>query len=221
MRNEQLLTQHEPQTRTTAGFHAERCQKRISGKDRRERLLETAATQFAITGLHGTTTAALAKAAAISEPILYLHFGSKDQLFREAVEHNVDKRLRALNALLAPVADQHPIDCVASMAEATVLVCVSDVSNAILTNWALLEAPEFAADLHRREIGDICSIWDRLLAARFSAISLGLVPYTVHACLAYGYWLASLRHNTQTAAPLAREFAAGIARAASAFISRL
>ena len=69
---------------TTAGAQA----KRLAGPNRRAQVLRTASAQFAITGLHGTTTLALAKAAGISEAILYVHFGNKTQLFREAVEIN-------------------------------------------------------------------------------------------------------------------------------------
>lgn len=201
---------------------AERSPRRLSGPDRRAQLLETAAAEFAATGLHGTTTAALAKAAGISEPVLYLHFESKDRLFREAVEYNIETRLRALNARLSSVARENLADCVAGMAESTVSVCVSGAANAALTNWALLEAPEYAVDLHRREAGLVGSMWESQLEQRFprsrsrAVLSMRLIPYAVQSCLAYGSWLAALRHSEHSAAPLARQFAAWIAQAASA-----
>ena len=184
-------------------------------------MLEAAATQFALTGLHGTTTAALAKAAGISEPVLYLNFDSKDRLFRDAVEQNIGERLRTLRSRLAFVAGRNPIECIARMAEATVIACVSGRANAILTNWALLEAPEYAIDLHRQEAGAVCLMWEHQLNERYpeswsSTISIGLVHQAAHACLAYGLWLAALRHTRDTAAALAGEFAERVAQATAA-----
>jgi len=211
-------------TGTAPGTSVERCPRRLSCQDRRAQLLEIAATQFAITGLRGTTTAALAKAARITEPVLYLHFESKDRLFREVVENNIEIRLRTIDARLASVAHGRLADCIESMAEVTVTACVSDTSNALLTNWALLEAPEYAVDLHRREVGCVSFMWERCLAERFpesrsrGVLSMHLVPYPVHPCLAYGLWLAALRHSPQSAAPLVHHFAARVAQAAAALV---
>lgn len=54
---------------------------RMRAKDRRRQLLEVAAELFASRGYRGTTTAELAKAAGITEPILYRHFKNKLDLF--------------------------------------------------------------------------------------------------------------------------------------------
>jgi len=59
----------------TVGARAER----LAGPKRRARVLRTASAQFALTGLHGTPALTLAKAADISEAILYVHFGDKTQ----------------------------------------------------------------------------------------------------------------------------------------------
>ena len=85
---------------TTAGAEA----KRPAGPNRRARVLRTASAQFAMTGLHGTSTLTLAQATGISEAILYGHFGSKIQLFREAVEINIETRLRSLDSHLSSIA---------------------------------------------------------------------------------------------------------------------
>jgi AcrR family transcriptional regulator len=199
----------------------ERRAERISGADRRERLLETAGGEFAFKGLRGTTTAALAERAGISEPVLYIHFENKDRLFKEAVERGIEKRLRLLEAMFARLSSRTLIDCVESMAEATVAVCISEATNAVLTEWALLEAPEHAVELHRKEVGSVCLLWERRLAECIAdlrsraLISMRVVPYAVQACIAYGFWLAALRHSPATAGPLGRQFAEGIALAAA------
>ena len=202
---------------TTAGAQA----KRLAGPNRRAQVLRTASAQFAITGLHGTTTLALAKAAGISEAILYVHFGNKTQLFREAVEINTEARLRSLDSHLSSIAAENQIDWIESMAEATMMVCLTGAANAILMNWALLEVPEFATDLYRNEIGSVRILWDREVTRRFPAsrtreiVSLHIVPYAVNSCLAHGLWLATLKHTPESAEPLARQFAISLAKSAS------
>lgn len=59
---------------------------RMRAKDRRRQLLEVAAGLFAVRGFRGTTTAELAKAAGITEPILYRHFDNKLDLFITLIE---------------------------------------------------------------------------------------------------------------------------------------
>ena len=200
---------------------AEARAKRLAGPKRRAQVLRTASAQFAITGLHGTTTLTLAQAAGISEPILYAHFGNKTELFREAVEINTEKRLRSLDSHLSSIVAENPTDWIEKTAEATIMVCLTGAANAILMSWALLETPEFATDLYRDEIGSVRILWDREVARRFpvsrtrETVALHIVPYTVNTCLAHGLWLATLRHTPESAGPLGRQFAISIAKLAS------
>ena len=55
--------------------------------ERRLSLIETAIRVFAEGSYRGTTTAEIARAAGISEPILYRHFGSKRDLYLAALDH--------------------------------------------------------------------------------------------------------------------------------------
>lgn len=225
MRQHSALTPPEAGLRNTTETESGRCPKRLAGADRRTQVLAVAAAQFAMTGLHGTTTEALAIAAGISEPILYVHFASKECLFRAAVEANAANRLAVLAVRLALIPPVGLVHCIQSMAEATVAVCVYEPSTAVLTNWALLETPEWAVDLYRNEIGSVGNLWERELAKRFpksrplAALSIHLGAFAVNVCLAYGFWLATLRHTAESSAPLTRHFAAGIAQAASAILS--
>lgn len=59
---------------------------RMRSADRRRQLLQVAADLFARLGYRGTTTAELAKAAGITEPILYRHFDNKLHLFITLVD---------------------------------------------------------------------------------------------------------------------------------------
>src|SRR3954468_6935641 len=54
---------------------------RLKAPQRREQLIEVATKLFAKFGYEATTTAAIAEAAGVTEPILYRHFKSKQELF--------------------------------------------------------------------------------------------------------------------------------------------
>jgi AcrR family transcriptional regulator len=63
---------------------------RLPAAERREQLLDTAAELFAKRGYARTTTAQLAKAAGITEPVLYRHFASKRDLFIALIDRTSD-----------------------------------------------------------------------------------------------------------------------------------
>lgn len=85
---------------------------RKSADERREEILEVAVRHFAIGGLHGTSTEAIAREAGISQPYLFRLFRTKKELFvacvdrangrvrdafhRAAAEAPEDERLQAM-----------------------------------------------------------------------------------------------------------------------------
>jgi hypothetical protein len=134
---------------------------------------------------------------------------------------NSEARLRLLHGHLSAIAVENQTGWIGSMAEATMMVCPADAANAMLMSWAPLEAPEFATDLYRNEIGSVISRWDREVAGRFpfsrarELVSLHIVPYAVNTCLAHSLWFATLRHTPESVEPLALQFAISIARGQS------
>ena len=144
---------------------------RLSRERRREQILKSAELLFAATGLRSTTTAALAKAAGISEAILYRHFGAKQKLFEKVVERNTQQRLAGLEGRLSSIPDLPPLECIDRMAEATILACADGEGNASVMAWALLEMPEFAADVYRGEIGATELMWDSEICKRFAGVA--------------------------------------------------
>jgi AcrR family transcriptional regulator len=218
------VTRHEHKSEDSAAPQIEgpEC---LAFPDRRSQALRTAATQFAVTGLHGTTSLVLAKATGISEGILYAYFGGKVGLFRAAVEDNIRTRLQLLETRTLSAAYESETAAVRRIAEATVTVCAAGPGNSILMNWALMEDHRYAADLYRDEIGSVEILWNRAFAESFGnsrscrVFSVDLLPYAVIACLAYGFWLATLRQDSEGAAALAQGFVAGIVQTASALLS--
>jgi AcrR family transcriptional regulator len=198
---------------------------RLSRERRREEILKSAELLFGATGLRSTTTAGLAKAAGISEAILFRHFGAKRRLFEKVVERNTQERLAGLEDRLSAIPDLPALDCIDRMAEATILACADGEGNASVMAWALLEMPEFAADVYRSEIGATQLMWDGEICKRFAdspvrpRLTIHLVPYVVHACMAFGLWLATLRHKAATAQAHARQYAEGVVDAARMVLS--
>ena len=96
---------------------------RLSAEARRAQILESALPVFARRGYAGTGTRELARAAGVSEPILYRHFEDKAGLFRAvleqvearvaaeldaaaAAERGAAARLKALGASLPAILDR-------------------------------------------------------------------------------------------------------------------
>lgn len=59
---------------------------RMPAEERRAAVLETACRVFSRGTYHGTTTAEIARASGVSEPILYRHFPSKRDLYLACIE---------------------------------------------------------------------------------------------------------------------------------------
>lgn len=64
---------------------------RLRAQQRKEQLLDVAAELFAKQGYARATTAELAKAAGVTEPIIYRHFESKRDLFVALVERTAEQ----------------------------------------------------------------------------------------------------------------------------------
>ncbi len=65
---------------------------RVAAKDRRTQILDVAAAEFARQGFDGTTTRAIAAHAGINEAIIFRHFASKEDLYREVLEMKARER---------------------------------------------------------------------------------------------------------------------------------
>jgi AcrR family transcriptional regulator len=82
---------------------------RMAAADRRRHLVETAIRLFTEGSYRGTTTAEIARAAGVSEPILYRHFASKRDLYLAALEDVWAKTREAWEQAL----DETPDACAA------------------------------------------------------------------------------------------------------------
>lgn len=64
---------------------------RMSAEERREEILKAAVSEFALKGLHGTSTETIAQRVGISQPYLFRLYRTKKDLFLAAVERNFDR----------------------------------------------------------------------------------------------------------------------------------
>ena len=78
---------------------------RLKAAQRREQLMDVATKLFARNGYEATTTAAIALAAGVTEPILYRHFKSKQELFVAIVKEVSDRTMRHWQELIEGVED--------------------------------------------------------------------------------------------------------------------
>jgi AcrR family transcriptional regulator len=129
----------------------------MAAADRRQHLIETAIRVFTDGSYRGTTTAEIARAAGVSEPILYRHFASKRDLYLAALEHVWAKTRSAWERTLAAAPDA----CAAVEAIGKGHVSVRSPKLQLAELWvqALSEAsedPELRTHLraHMREVHD-------------------------------------------------------------------
>jgi AcrR family transcriptional regulator len=78
---------------------------RLPASKRREQLLDCAADLFSKYGYARATTAQLAKAAGVTEPIIYRHFESKRDLFVALIERTGRETIQAWEKHLADASD--------------------------------------------------------------------------------------------------------------------
>ena len=76
---------------------------RMSGRERREQLVDVARKLFAEKGFEAVTIEEIAAKASVSKPVVYEHFGSKDGLYAVIVD-------REMNILLGMVSDSLTAD---------------------------------------------------------------------------------------------------------------
>ncbi len=78
---------------------------RLKAPQRKEQLLDVATKLFARFGYEATTTASIAQAAGVTEPILYRHFQNKQELFVAIVRAVSDQTMRHWQELVGHTSD--------------------------------------------------------------------------------------------------------------------
>ena len=72
----------------------------MTGKERRQQLLDVGRHLFAERGLDGTSIEEIAAQAGVSKPVVYEHFGGKEGLYAVVVDREMERFLTMANRLL-------------------------------------------------------------------------------------------------------------------------
>jgi AcrR family transcriptional regulator len=73
---------------------------RMTGKQRREQLIEVGRRLFADKGFEGTTVEEIASKAGVSKPVVYEHFGGKEGLYAVVVDREIAALLGGITGAL-------------------------------------------------------------------------------------------------------------------------
>jgi AcrR family transcriptional regulator len=73
---------------------------RMTGKERREQLLDVGRTLFAERGFEGTSVEEIAHKAGVSKPVVYEHFGGKEGLYAVVVDREMRRLLDMVTGAL-------------------------------------------------------------------------------------------------------------------------
>lgn len=85
--------------------------KRLPAAQRKKQILKSAIRVFASSTYHGATTKSISEEAGVTEALIYRYFGSKRQLFTEAIEHTASRLTEGLEKILDE-GKEHPADTI-------------------------------------------------------------------------------------------------------------
>src|SRR6478672_6317237 len=88
-------------TETRAKETATAARSRMTGKQRREQLIEVGRKLFADKGFEGTTVEEIAAKAGVSKPVVYEHFGGKEGLYAVVVDREIASLLEGITGALS------------------------------------------------------------------------------------------------------------------------
>ena len=87
--------------------------RRMPAAKRKQQILLSAIRVFARSTYHGATTKSIAEEAGVTEALLYRYFGSKRDIFTEAIQHTAGRLTRGLEEIL----DRHRDDPLEAISE--------------------------------------------------------------------------------------------------------
>jgi AcrR family transcriptional regulator len=90
---------------------------RMTGKERRQQLLDVARELFAEKGFDGTSIEEIAHRAGVSKPVVYEHFGGKEGIYAVVVDREMQYLLDSVVAVLGD-GDGHPRELLEKAAKA-------------------------------------------------------------------------------------------------------
>ena len=138
---------------------------RMSGKERREQLLDVGRGLFAAKGFEGISVEEIAEKAGVSKPVVYEHFGGKEGLYAVVVDREVR---RLLDRITESLSGDHPRVLLEQAASALLSYIDSETDGfRILVRDSPVAS---TSGTFSSMIGDIASQVEHVLAGQFKAL---------------------------------------------------
>ena len=175
----------------------------MSGKERREQLLDVGRKLFAEKGFEGTSVEEIAATAQVSKPVVYEHFGGKEGLYAVVVDREIRTLLDAVTASLGT--DDRPRVLLENAALALLgyIETSSDGFRILVRDSPVAQATGTFASL----ISDVASQVEHLLGDEFRARGLEAKVAPLYAQMLVGmvaltgqYWLDHRKPKKQDVA---------------------
>lgn len=115
--------------------------RRMPAAERKQQILLSAIRVFARSTYHGATTKSIAEEAGVTEALLYRYFGSKRDIFTEAVRHTAGRLTRDLEEILKRHRDD-PLQAISECVEYYVNILESHADMARMIFLVLAELDE-------------------------------------------------------------------------------
>nr|WP_240477437.1 TetR/AcrR family transcriptional regulator [Jiangella muralis] len=138
---------------------------RMTGKQRREQLLDVGRALFAERGYDGTSIEEIAARAGVSKPVVYEHFGGKEGLYAVVVDREMELLLDRITTALASAAHPRVILERAALTLLDYIETSTDGFRILVRDSPVAHSTGGFASL----ISDAASQVEHLLAAQFKA----------------------------------------------------
>lgn len=138
---------------------------RMTGKQRREQLLDVGRALFAERGFDGTSIEEISARAGVSKPVVYEHFGGKEGLYAVVVDREMEQLLDRITTALASATHPRVILERAALALLDYIETSTDGFRILVRDSPVAHSTGGFASL----ISDAASQVEHLLAAQFKA----------------------------------------------------
>jgi AcrR family transcriptional regulator len=175
----------------------------MTGKERREQLLDVGRKLFAEKGFEGTSVEEIASTAQVSKPVVYEHFGGKEGLYAVVVDREIRTLLDGITASLGT--EDHPRVLLENAALALLgyIESSTDGFRILVRDSPVAQSTGTFASL----ISDVASQVEYLLADEFKARGLDAKVAPLYAQMLVGmvaltgqYWLDHRKPKKQDVA---------------------
>jgi AcrR family transcriptional regulator len=137
----------------------------MTGKQRREQLLDVGRSLFAERGFDGTSIEEIAARASVSKPVVYEHFGGKEGLYAVVVDREMEQLLHRITTALGAATHPRVVLERAAMALLDYIEASTDGFRILVRDSPVAQSTGGFASL----ISDAASQVEHILAAEFKS----------------------------------------------------